>query len=155
MPPPHQINMSNPDDVSGALDAMHKLLGSNIRCTLDDGRNLDGTFLCLDRLKNIIISDATETRKVPLADYGAYLEYLDPPSMDEIKERGGRVGTSSSPGDIPVVDEDGCVVVTRKLAQACAPGARLVKVEVTRTAWEKSQSSSSSSSPLSSLSATQ
>ena len=37
-----------PDDPAQA--AMYKLLGSNLRCTLSDGRTATGTFICMDRL---------------------------------------------------------------------------------------------------------
>lgn len=128
-PPP--ADLSNTSDAS---NAMRKLLGSTVICTLDDGRELEGTFQCLDRLRNFILSDVTETRRVPLADYGAYLESLDPPNTEAVKKWQAESGQSSD------VDADGNVLVMRKLSQACAPGSRLKKVEVTRTAWEKSQS---------------
>jgi len=120
---------TRPDETSDAPDAMSKLLGNTVICTLDDGRSLEGTLVCLDRLKNIILSSVTETRRVPLKEYGAYLEGLDPPIIDadqaDCKE--------------DVIDENGCVLVTRKLSQAFAPGARLVKIEVTQTTWDRTQ----------------
>ena len=119
---------TRPDEIADAQDAMSKLLGNTVICTLDD-RSLEGTFVCLDRLKNIILSSVTETRSVPLKEYGAYLEGLDPPVID----------AGEADGKDDIVDENGCVVVTRKLSQAFAPGARLVKVEVTPKAWNRTQ----------------
>ena len=120
---------TRPDEIADAQDAMSKLLGNTVICTLDDGRSLEGTFVCLDRLKNIILSSVTETRSVPRQEYGAYLEGLDPPVID----------AGEADGKEDIVDENGCVVVTRKLSQAFAPGARLVKVEVTQKTWNRTQ----------------
>lgn len=117
---------TRPDQVPDAQEAVSKLLGNTVICTLDDGRSLEGKFEALDRLKNIILSSVTETRFVPLKEYGAYLEGLDPPVID-----------ASEPDGKDVVDGNGCVVVTRKLSQAFAPGARLAKVEVTQKTWDR------------------
>mmetsp|Transcript_38632 Transcript_38632/g.48801 ORF Transcript_38632/g.48801 Transcript_38632/m.48801 type:complete len:130 (-) Transcript_38632:65-454(-) len=43
---------------------IQSLLGCEIQATLSDGRVVLGTFKCLDRLKNIIMSDAVETRYI-------------------------------------------------------------------------------------------
>ena len=118
-----------PDEAPDAQEAVSKLLGNTVICTLDDGRSLEGTLVCLDRLKNIILSSVTETRKVPLEEYGAYLEGLVPPVID----------SSRLDDKEDIIDENGCVVVTRKLSQAFAPGARLVKVEVTEKTWDRAQ----------------
>lgn len=120
---------TRPDEVTDAQEAVSKLLGNTVICTLDDGRSLEGTLVCLDRLKNIILSSVTETRTLPLEEYGAYLEGLDPPVID----------ASRLDGKEDVVDENGCIVVTRKLSQAFAPGARLVKVEVAEKTWDRAQ----------------
>lgn len=120
---------TRPEEVTDAQEAVSKLLGNTVICTLDDGRSLEGTLVCLDRLKNIILSSVTETRKVPLEDYGSYLEGLDPPIID----------ASRLDGKEDVVDENGCIVVTRKLSQAFAPGSRLVKVEMTQKTWDRAQ----------------
>lgn len=127
---------TRPDEVADAQEAVSKLLGNTVICTLDDGRSLEGTLVCLDRLKNIILSSVTETRKVPVTEYGAYLEGLDPPVIDasQLDEKEG------------VIDENGSVVVTRKLSQAFAPGARLVKVEVTEKTWDRTQAAAAAES---------
>lgn len=126
---------ARPNEVADSKEAVPKLLGNTVICTLDDGRSLEGTLVCLDRLKNIILSSVTETRKVPLEEYGAYLEGLDPPIID----------TSRLDGKEDIIDENGCVVVTRKLSQAFAPGTRLVKVEVTEKTWDRTQAAATTS----------
>ena len=127
---------ARPNEVADAQEAVSKLLGNTVICTLDDGRSLEGTLVCLDRLKNIILSSVTETRKVPLEEYGAYLDGLDPPVIDSsrLDDKEGIIG------------ENGCVVVTRKLSQAFAPGARLVKVEVTEKTWDRTQAAAAAES---------
>ena len=124
---------ARPNEVADAQEAVSKLLGNTVICTLDDGRSLEGTLVCLDRLKNIILSSVTEIRKVPLEEYGAYLEGLDPPV----------IVSSRLDDKEDIIDENGCVVVTRKLSQAFAPGARLVKVEVTEKTWDRAQATTS------------
>jgi small nuclear ribonucleoprotein (snRNP)-like protein len=50
-------------------EKVESLLGERIKCTLDDGRSVTGTFLCVDRLTNIILTNATEERMVYSTDY--------------------------------------------------------------------------------------
>ena len=50
-------------------DVLHKLLGARIKCTLDDGRSATGRFICVDRLMNIILTDAVEERMISTSDY--------------------------------------------------------------------------------------
>lgn len=54
---------------STSTEKVENLVGERIKCTLDDGRNVTGTFLCLDRLTNIILSNAVEERVISSADY--------------------------------------------------------------------------------------
>ena len=54
---------------STSIAKVENLLGERIKCTLDDGRHVAGTFLCLDRLTNIILSNAVEERVISSADY--------------------------------------------------------------------------------------
>eukprot|EP00591_Stephanopyxis_turris_P005856 CAMPEP_0195515702 /NCGR_PEP_ID=MMETSP0794_2-20130614/6677_1 /TAXON_ID=515487 /ORGANISM="Stephanopyxis turris, Strain CCMP 815" /LENGTH=105 /DNA_ID=CAMNT_0040644165 /DNA_START=47 /DNA_END=361 /DNA_ORIENTATION=- len=101
-------NISPSPDVTFAGDVMTKLIGSRVRCILDDGRVATGTFLCLDRLKNLLLCDVVEVRKVSSfqgkneASDGAVYE-------DEYAER--------------------------RLSQAMVPGKHLVKVEVEKKTW--------------------
>jgi small nuclear ribonucleoprotein (snRNP)-like protein len=52
-----------------AREKVQSLLGERIKCTLDDGRSVTGTFLCVDRLTNLILTNALEERMVYSADY--------------------------------------------------------------------------------------
>ena len=54
---------------AGAREKVQSLLGERVKCTLDDGRTVTGTFLCVDRLTNLILTNATEERMVSSADY--------------------------------------------------------------------------------------
>lgn len=55
--------------VTTAREKVQSLLGTRIKCTLDDGRSVTGTFLCVDRLTNLILTNASEERMVYSADY--------------------------------------------------------------------------------------
>ncbi len=52
-----------------AKDKVQRLLGQRIKCTLDDGRFVTGTFLCVDRLTNLILTNALEERMISSSDY--------------------------------------------------------------------------------------
>lgn len=52
-----------------AREKVQSLLGERLKCTLDDGRSVTGTFVCVDRLTNLILTNATEERMVYSADY--------------------------------------------------------------------------------------
>lgn len=52
-----------------AKDKVQSLLGERIKCTLDDGRFVTGTFLCVDRLTNLILTNAIEERMISSSDY--------------------------------------------------------------------------------------
>lgn len=107
---------SIPDDPAQA--AMYKLLGARLRCTLHDGRTATGTFICMDRLKNIILVDVWEERTIRPSDYGASITTT----------------ATTTPGSN--VSND-CVPVRRELAQAMIPGKHLVKVEIDEELYEK------------------
>ena len=55
--------------ISTSMAKVQNLVGERIKCTLDDGRHVTGTFLCLDRLSNIVLSNAGEERTISSADY--------------------------------------------------------------------------------------
>jgi small nuclear ribonucleoprotein (snRNP)-like protein len=61
--------MVNCSSTSTSIEKVENLVGERIKCTLDDGRYVTGTFLCLDRLTNIILSNAVEERNISSADY--------------------------------------------------------------------------------------
>jgi small nuclear ribonucleoprotein (snRNP)-like protein len=55
--------------MSKAARAMQSLLGSRVICTLSDGRQTAGFLVCIDRLKNLVLSDCLETRVIVSTDY--------------------------------------------------------------------------------------
>ena len=124
---------SPPSAGGAAREEAEGLLGSEVVCTLDDGRTLTGTLRCLDRLGNVVLSDATEVRTVARGNYGAYL--AGAPAVPSCQSGG------SGDGDP--------VRVERALDQAVATGARLVKVEVARRVLREGGLDGASPLPLS------
>ncbi|KAG7357317.1 LSM domain containing protein [Nitzschia inconspicua] len=98
-----------------ATQYVQELLGEKIVCTLDDGRTVKGTFICIDRLSNIILTNnVVEERTIHTADYSQYKK------------------SSLSPSYI-----DRQLSMKRHLGQAMIPGSRLVKVELEETTHEQ------------------
>ena len=57
-------------DESKATDTVREyILGEQITCTLDDGRTVTGTLVCIDRLRNMILRGVVEERTICAADY--------------------------------------------------------------------------------------
>ena len=83
------------------------ILGRTIQCTLDDGRTATGVFICLDRLKNMILTNVEEQQ---------------------------RISSSKSPSDFGTdnnkYEEGGAIYRKRRLSQAMIPGKHLVKVHL-------------------------
>ena len=96
-----------PVDKSKAYRAVEKLLGTRVVCTLSDGRQATGNLVCIDRRKNIILSDCTETRTIVSTDYHCCAAS---PAVQQLAQR--------------------------HLQQAMVPGEHLVKVEVERAIYE-------------------
>lgn len=48
---------------------MNSLIGQYITCTLNDGRVVRGKLVCLDRLRNLVLTNAVEERFVQQSDY--------------------------------------------------------------------------------------
>jgi len=46
-----------------SIQKLRKLLNKTLKITLTDGRTLVGTFLCIDKFKNIILGGCQETTK--------------------------------------------------------------------------------------------
>ena len=51
-------------DNNNLLSTIHILLGSKLRVTMTDGRVVNGNFVSLDRLGNIILDNVVECRSV-------------------------------------------------------------------------------------------
>lgn len=93
------------------LETIHLLLGSKIRVTMKDGRIVDGTFVCLDRLNNILLEDAIEHRKI---GYKQTIVSSDDGSSEE---------------QLYMWDAE------REISQAMIRGDKLVKVEICESEW--------------------
>lgn len=87
-----------------AVEQMASLLDKTIRCTMDDGRIVEGNLECIDRLKNIILRDAKERRIVEDASI-----YLCNHNQTGSPER---------------------IIVERRLQQALIPGGKVVKIHL-------------------------
>ena len=85
------------------------LLGKRIKTTLSDGRTLTGKFICIDRLKNLILTNVTEERLIDPSDYRYR---VDTGGSDETNHDERRIK------------------VQRQISQAMIPGSRLVKAEI-------------------------
>ena len=55
-------------DNNNLLSTIHILLGSKLRVTMTDGRVVNGNFVSLDRLGNIILDNVVECRSVAYND---------------------------------------------------------------------------------------
>lgn len=97
-------------------DVISSLFGKEIRCTMDDGRTVHGKLICLDRLRNMILSDVVEVRLLP--------QHLQRPHLLE----GVAVALPSTAESVDCYSE-------RRLSQAMIPGKHLVKVEVEESIW--------------------
>ena len=93
------------------LETILRLLGSKIRVTMKDGRTVDGTFVCLDRLNNILLEDAIEHRKIGY------------------KQTIVRSDDGSSEEQLYMWDTE------REISQAMIRGDKLVKVEICESEW--------------------
>ena len=106
---PTPISVVNRNDVETSEEKeaqayISSILGQKIKCTLDDGRTATGEFICLDRLKNIILQNVTEERLT-----------IVPPL------RGN---------DGECLDDKQGFRRQRRLSQAMIPGKHLVKVHL-------------------------
>ncbi len=97
-------------------DVISSLFGKEILCTMDDGRTVRGKLLCVDRLRNMILSDVVEVRLLP--------QRLQRPHLLE----GVAVACPSTTESVDCYSE-------RRLSQAMIPGKHLVKVEVEESIW--------------------
>eukprot|EP00531_Pseudo-nitzschia_arenysensis_P019896 CAMPEP_0116150424 /NCGR_PEP_ID=MMETSP0329-20121206/19539_1 /TAXON_ID=697910 /ORGANISM="Pseudo-nitzschia arenysensis, Strain B593" /LENGTH=133 /DNA_ID=CAMNT_0003646935 /DNA_START=51 /DNA_END=452 /DNA_ORIENTATION=+ len=89
------------------------LLGKRIKTTLSDGRTLTGIFICIDRLKNLILTNVIEERYIDPSDYN-YREQND----------------NETNNNETMETMDRTIKVERQISQAMIPGSRLVKAEL-------------------------
>ena len=69
------------------------ILGQQIKAHLSDGRNLTGTLICIDRCKNMILTNVKEERYVNKSDY-----------IYRITENNGSTTTSNDIHDDAAID---------------------------------------------------
>jgi len=100
------------------------LLGQQIKTTLSDGRNLTGTLICIDRLKNMILTNVKEERLIDPLDYKYRVN--DDNDDESINE--------DNNDKKPLKKK-----VFRLISQAMVPGSQLVKVEISRSQLRASQ----------------
>eukprot|EP00548_Thalassiothrix_antarctica_P008361 CAMPEP_0194133970 /NCGR_PEP_ID=MMETSP0152-20130528/4018_1 /TAXON_ID=1049557 /ORGANISM="Thalassiothrix antarctica, Strain L6-D1" /LENGTH=101 /DNA_ID=CAMNT_0038829435 /DNA_START=104 /DNA_END=409 /DNA_ORIENTATION=+ len=93
---------------------MRGLLGYPLKCTLDDGRIAIGKLICVDRLKNLILSNVIEERTTNSLFY-----------------------RSSDDSAHTSKDSTKMIVAKRQLAQAMIPGIHLLKVEIAESIYQK------------------
>lgn len=118
-------NRPTPTDstkIQGPRNVIAALFGKEICCTMDDGRTVCGKLICLDRLKNMILSDVVEVRL--LAPHLQRPHFLE--GVPETAER-------------TLVHSEESYRCERRLAHAMVPGKHLIKVEVKKSIWEKLQ----------------
>mmetsp|Transcript_15396 Transcript_15396/g.29004 ORF Transcript_15396/g.29004 Transcript_15396/m.29004 type:complete len:110 (-) Transcript_15396:524-853(-) len=101
-----------------ALEQVSQILGRTIKCTLDDGRTVQGKFECLDRLSNIILRDALEIR------------FVKDPSIYGIRPKMFKHQCHADGQALEEKNEDDYLILERNLSQVLVPGRHLVKVEL-------------------------
>lgn len=109
------------------------ILGQQIKAHLSDGRNLTGTLICIDRCKNMILTNVKEERYVNKSDY-----------IYRITENNGSTTTSNDIHDDAAIDDGeenekrlAKMKVSRIISQAMIPGSKLVKVEIAKAKVNK------------------
>mmetsp|Transcript_29216 Transcript_29216/g.70425 ORF Transcript_29216/g.70425 Transcript_29216/m.70425 type:complete len:182 (+) Transcript_29216:133-678(+) len=147
-PDKNVVDDNNADD-SAAVRYMKSILGERVRCTLEDDAVVDdndgddgphsngrgrggrgrrwvvvvGQFICMDRLMNLILTNAIEEREINIDDYK-----LNNNNNNIDKDEDSDVGTNSNNGKDK--DNGNMMTVYRRLAQAMIPGSKIVKLEI-------------------------
>lgn len=115
------------------------LLGKRIKTTLSDGRTLTGKFICIDRLKNLILTNVIEERFIDPSDYRYRVGDGDRDEMTDGYGNGNEMTDGNGDGDeMSNGDDDDDrehsmdrrIRVERHISQAMIPGSRLVKAEI-------------------------
>jgi len=138
------------------------LLGKRIKSTLSDGRTLTGILICIDRLKNLILTNVIEERLIDPADYRYRVDGAGDSGTNNATANTGAdadtnadtnaaadtnadAGADADTDTIIAADEkptrtiDGSGggsrlrKVERRISQAMIPGSRLIKVEIAKS----------------------
>ncbi|KAL7578750.1 hypothetical protein ACA910_015983 [Epithemia clementina (nom. ined.)] len=156
------MGMDQQQDHSKEKAAINNLLGCRVRCTLSDGRTATGRFICIDRMKNIILADCVEKRWISSSDYNnnnnnnhpsAFSDMVAAPNVgaDNALEVTGtgpedllNCSTTPSPSSSPTTTTNNNShpqsvrkVAIRRLQQAMVPGIQLSKVQITSEIYQK------------------
>mmetsp|Transcript_9001 Transcript_9001/g.11332 ORF Transcript_9001/g.11332 Transcript_9001/m.11332 type:complete len:155 (-) Transcript_9001:121-585(-) len=141
LPVPVQQEITNPDQEattaassSSCLSIIQNhLLGKKIKCTMEDGRVVEGTFICLDRIKNIVLTNATEVRKVKASIY----ETMNTSNDEDLNL--DHAGNGHGNEKIQVgEEEEEYRTFRRAISQVLIPGSQIKKVETDQDFMEKS-----------------
>lgn len=120
--------VSSDQEGKALLNTIYSLLSSKLRLTMTDGRIVQGKFICLDRLGNIILDSAVEYRQIV---------FVPPPSVALSSEDRENCNCS----DKNFNENPRCTKfmwnTDRSLSQAVIQGNRLARVEIAKSDWEK------------------
>eukprot|EP00523_Entomoneis_sp_CCMP467_P020860 CAMPEP_0168852074 /NCGR_PEP_ID=MMETSP0727-20121128/12771_1 /TAXON_ID=265536 /ORGANISM="Amphiprora sp., Strain CCMP467" /LENGTH=148 /DNA_ID=CAMNT_0008906149 /DNA_START=62 /DNA_END=504 /DNA_ORIENTATION=- len=132
----------NGNSTTSVQKAVESLLGSRLRCTLEDGRIATGNLVCLDRMRNMILTDCLEERIIHAEDY-----YYNP--TRSLAQNGSDDDNANNNNNTNDDDDDAVAllqqrhpqnqnsrVVIRRLQQAMIPGERLKKVEIAQSLYQ-------------------
>jgi len=121
------VNVNN----SVVVERMRGLLGKELHCTLSDGRVARGTFVCIDRLSNIILENVVEQR--PLTTTATSISSVSSASDTNT------ISNNNSNNNNKIVYTE------RHLSQALVPGKHLRHVQIRTKSLEEQLHLASSS----------
>jgi len=167
LPPPPPPDDDDDDDDEQAIKDRKKasfeytesvLLGKRIKSTLSDGRTLTGILICIDRLKNLILTNVIEERLIDPADYRYRVDGAGDSGTNNATANTGADADTNADADADAdadtnADTDTIIAadekptrtidgsgggsrlrkVERRISQAMIPGSRLVKVEIAKS----------------------
>ncbi len=103
-----------------------KILGHEIKCTLNDNRTVIGTLICVDRLQNMILIHASEKRKIRKSVYDCNNDH----HRDLCTCNACSTCNISSNTNGNEEGEDGWIMFTREISQVLVPGNKVIKIEI-------------------------
>lgn len=120
-----------------------QILGKEIKCTLNDNRIIKGSLICLDRMKNMILVDAIEERRVEksIYDITACTNNRNDENSGENNERDRHnVKYNENSKENSFNDEEvEWIIFRRDISQVLVPGNKLIKVEMDKALFSKGQ----------------
>ena len=119
-----------------------RIVGQRIKCTLNDGRITEGTLICLDRMKNMILTNATEERIIRKSLYSVISKkgerniIANSAINGAMKERTNSVENGEGIDGHGNNNEEEWFTFRRDISQVLVPGEKLIKVEIERRLLE-------------------